>query len=146
MNPETETHVPEAFLDAYIAAALWSTSATVSEEDLTLSQFDGSGLEVGDDYNLDQYFGEPDLAPETREAMKADCAGFLAYCEAEGIDPFPEGESLEMSGHDFWLTRNGHGAGYWDRGLGEAGDKLTAAAKTFGEVWLYIGDDGRIYQ
>jgi hypothetical protein len=31
---------------------------------------------------------------------------------------------MEQAGIDFWLTRNRHGAGYWDRGLGITGDKL----------------------
>jgi hypothetical protein len=42
-------------------------------------------------------------------------------------------------------TRNRHGAGFWDRGLGIAGDKLTQWARTFGSSDLYFGDDGLIY-
>lgn len=54
---------------------------------------------------------------------------------------------FEPAGHDFWLTRVGHGAGYWDGDLPEAlGERLTQAAKAAGEVWPYIGDDGRVYQ
>lgn len=45
-----------------------------------------------------------------------------------------------------WLTRNGHGTGFWDRGLGERGDALTKSAESFGDAVLYVGDDGRIYQ
>jgi len=48
-------------------------------------------------------------------------------------------------GHDFILTRNGHGAGFWDRGLGQLGDVLTEWAKTFGTVGLYVGDDEILY-
>ena len=51
---------------------------------------------------------------------------------------------LEALGHDFWLTRNGHGAGFWDRGLGELGDRLTGLAKPYGTVDLYITDDGKV--
>jgi hypothetical protein len=51
----------------------------------------------------------------------------------------------EQTGHDFWLTRNGHGAGFWDRGLGEVGDRLTSACRPYGEVDLYVGDDGDLY-
>jgi hypothetical protein len=47
-------------------------------------------------------------------------------------------------GHDFWLTRNGHGAGFWDRGLGELGDFLTKMSKPFGEATLYVSDDGEV--
>jgi hypothetical protein len=53
--------------------------------------------------------------------------------------------SDEQAGHDFWLTRNRHGAGFWDRGIGEAGRKLTEIAHTYGECDLYIGDDNRIH-
>lgn len=51
----------------------------------------------------------------------------------------------DRAGHDFWLTRCGHGAGFWDRGLGDIGCKLTEAASVYGSVDLYIGDDGLIY-
>ena len=126
-------HVPDAFLSAYIEAALWSSTYETDERE---------------DNPLDD--GEHELAPATRDAMLSDCADFLAYCEAEGIDAFPDygrGDysNAELSGHDFWLTHNGHGVGYWDRGL-ESGDVLTKAAETFGSVDLYVGDDGLIYQ
>ena len=49
------------------------------------------------------------------------------------------------AGIDFWLTRNGHGTGFLDRGLGELGDTLTAACEAFGEVWVYLGDDSRVH-
>lgn len=102
------------------------------------------------DYPLDEYFGSDDLAPETEDKMLSDCADFFAYCESTGLDPLPDyghGQysDAEMSGHDFWLTRNGHGAGYWDRGL-DTGDALSKAAKTFGSADLCVGDDGLIYQ
>lgn len=48
-------------------------------------------------------------------------------------------------GYDFNLTRNGHGAGFWDRNLGEAGDRLTAMCRPFGEWGLYLGDDGKLH-
>jgi len=49
---------------------------------------------------------------------------------------------------DVWLTRNGHGAGFWDRGALDArglGDALSDHAKTFGTSDVYIGDDMRIH-
>ena len=50
-----------------------------------------------------------------------------------------------INGHDFWLTRNRHGAGFWDRGLEFVGINLTDAAHAWGEFNLYVGDDGLIY-
>ena len=48
--------------------------------------------------------------------------------------------------HDFALTRNGHGAGFWDRGLGAIGEELTAIAKGFGSHEVYLGDDNLIHE
>lgn len=50
----------------------------------------------------------------------------------------------EQHGGDFALTRNRHGAGFWDRGYGEVGDRLTEAAHAFGEAWLIVTDDGEV--
>lgn len=48
------------------------------------------------------------------------------------------GTDWGQHGHDFALTRNHHGAGFWDRGYSQHGDKLTKIAATYGEaeVWL----------
>jgi len=97
----------------------------------------------------DQPDSEAELAPEALTRIKADCAEFQAV-SADLLEQAcdRDGYTLERAGHDFWLTRNGHGAGFWDRneldgdGLGDA---LTSAAKGFGEVWSYAGDDNLIY-
>lgn len=46
----------------------------------------------------------------------------------------PQYDRNELFGHDFYLTREGHGAGFWDRGLGELGDYLTKIAKAYGSA------------
>lgn len=58
--------------------------------------------------------------------------------EKYDIDP-------EHFGHDFILTANGHGAGFWDRGYGQDGDYLTDMAKPYGDLDPYVGDDGIVY-
>lgn len=115
----------DAFTQAYIECAFWS-----STDD------DGRPLDGV----------EADPADSCIDAMAADCAAFQA--EHGGL--LAEcGASSERAGHDFWLTRNHHGAGFWDRGDDDypkaARDRLTAAAHTAGECELYIGDDGLIY-
>ena len=47
--------------------------------------------------------------------------------------------------HDWILTRNRHGVGFWDRGLGIAGELLTRGAHFDGEVDAYVGDDGLVH-
>lgn len=78
-----------------------------------------------------------------------ECEDFLALCDREGsLQQALEYQTLEHIMHDFWLTRNGHGAGFWepgDYGWSDLGDKLTEFTKHYGEVNLYVGDDGTIY-
>lgn len=65
-----------------------------------------------------------------------DCAKFVE--QAAGLT---ECWSDEQLGHDFWLTRNGHGTGFWDRNW-KNGDKLTEIAQSFGEKYVYVsGND-----
>lgn len=117
----------EIMFDSYAHAALWSST----------DESDESGGEP-----MDKNYSEEDIAEETLIEMRRDCEEFVrkapALINASGL-------SAEQVGHDFWLTRNGHGAGFWDRGLGKIGDALTNAAKTFGSYDLYVGDDGMIY-
>ena len=120
------------FTKAYIEAALWSSTDDAGEP-------------------LDN--GEHELAPETEAKMLADCERFQSeqskYLETDyRSQARASGECAveESAGHDFWLTRCGHGAGFWDGDWEEpAATKLTEASKTFGNVDLYIGDDGLIY-
>ncbi len=48
----------------------------------------------------------------------------------------------ERAGNDFWFSRQHHGVGFWDRGLGLVGDDLTAAAHSFTEKNIFINDTG----
>jgi hypothetical protein len=50
------------------------------------------------------------------------------------------------AGHDFWLTRQSHGAGFWDGDWEEAaGEALSDATHAFRELNVYVGDDGQLY-
>ena len=91
----------------------------------------------------DDPWGFHDLAPETLERMRRDCAQFEAAnagaIAACGLDD-------QQVGRDLWFTRNGHGTGFWDRkGPAAALTELDAAARALGETSAYRGDDGRIY-
>jgi hypothetical protein len=48
-------------------------------------------------------------------------------------------------GHNFVLSRNHHGTGFWDRGLGELGDRLHKGCEPYGDASLYLGDDGEVH-
>lgn len=136
MKPSTDFDLDD-FVQAYMSAALWSSHGP--EEDPHACE------------NLDDLFGVDDIAPETAQTMRRECEDFiqtnkqdlLEYAEAMRN---PEWSGEARAGHDFWLTRNYHGVGFWDRGLGALGDRLTKAAEACGERDLYPGDDGKVYQ
>jgi len=89
------------------------------------------------------------MAPETLQLIKNDCRDFIGNAAGlldEAVTRV--GYDAERAGHDFWLTRNGHGAGFWCRDEledGGLGDKLTAIVAWFHGVGLYTGDDGLAY-
>ena len=112
----------EVFFSQYVATALWSSC---DEQDDP----------------LDSLFDINDLAADTRDEMYADCMEFYV-ANQQLID---SDLGAEQAGHDFWLTRNGHGAGFWDGDWKDKGQELTKAAEAYGTYTLYIGDDLKIH-
>ena len=115
------------FTRAYIAAALWSSTD-----------------DNGDP--LDENYTEFDLDQASFDDMVWDTDNFQNYNEdllAEAYDV--DGQDEENAGHNFWLTRAGHGAGFWDGDYPATGDRLTAETKKYDETELYVGDDGKLY-
>lgn len=111
----------DEFTRSYIETALWSSVDENGEP-------------------LDGLFDMGDIAPETLARMVEDCRDFQ---QANGgdIDDNPG-----RAGHDFWLTRNRHGAGFWDGDWPhEVGRRLTAMSHAYGSIDLYLGDDGLIH-
>lgn len=51
------------------------------------------------------------------------------------------GKDLDSVVYDWWLTKQHHGAGFWDGDWSVFGDRLTAAAHKAPEHWLYNNDD-----
>lgn len=132
------------FVRGYVECALWSSTDPDTEAPLDGSETDATG------YDAD------DLAPETRTKIETECSAFIVANSAT-LRYFESltGRGAASQGHDLWLTRNGHGAGFWDRypeaapadrkNAEQVGDELSAAAKQLGESTLYPGDDGKLY-
>ena len=125
-------NVRTPFLSSYVETALWSST-------------DDAGIPLDN-----SKYDDVELAPETLKRMAQDCEQFQEkYAKIiDGLDDsvlrsFPPDSHIP---HDFWLTRNRHGAGFWDGDYPEdIGAALTDLAHSFGECDLYIGDDGKIY-
>ncbi len=61
-----------------------------------------------------------------------DCVSF-ALTQFALLAQVDLGQAFQHGG-DFYLTRNGHGAGFWDRGYGNIGTQLSKAAKIYGST------------
>lgn len=124
----------DEFTLAYIECMLWSTSAEIEPTpDLSL---------------MDHGYDLSSIDAETLEHIAADCEAFQRnFAEVIADDT--------QAGHDFWLDRNGHGAGALDRSC-DCDDKHLpshcprnmlrhAGAVYYGHLDAYLGDDDRIY-
>jgi hypothetical protein len=123
------TYTDQDFEDAYdamIECALWSSTA----------EFHEYGADEAP-IPCDELHCESDIDPDLLTEWRMDLRAFM-----EDNEDDLEGLSTDQIGHDFWLTRNGHGAGFWDRGLGDRGRRLTEACRPYGATdpqlyWRY---------
>lgn len=113
----------DRFTRAYLECALWCS--------------------VGEDERpLDEDYGIEDIAPASLDLIAEDCRRFVQ----DNIIYLEQAGTPDQNGHDFWLTRNHHGAGFWGRGYrADIGKMLTNAAHAWGSSDLYVGDDGKLY-
>lgn len=130
----------EEMVSAYVECALWSSTYLADEDGNPV----GEETDDTQDVPMDENYGPEDIAPDTLAKMREDCESFVTTCESLLAEYTERGMSSGQAGHDFWLTRNGHGAGFWDRGLGKLGDDLTEDAKPFGSFTLYVGNNGKV--
>lgn len=131
----------DEFTQAYIEAMFWT------EEAPGVSTEEWQATDEHDEGSIPSDVGFADLAPEALAVIIETCREFqesfkeeldLAYSMRDGYTP-------SSAGHDFWLTRNHHGAGFWDRGLDDVGRRLTEMSHPYGDADCYLGDDGKVY-
>jgi len=111
----------------YLEAALWTEEERLGQEYEDL------------DFNVHNFTEDAEI--DVYEDIKKFISGLsektITFLKSDGIVP-------SQIGHDLWLTRNGHGAGFWDRGLDEEITKdIMDSVKNLKELNLTVGDDGR---
>jgi len=132
---------------AYLTTALWSSTD------------DGESLDATHEVD--------DIAPDAVATLREDVDDFYRANRAL----LCAWTTPQEAGHLFWLNRNGHGVGFWDRTLPGAADtaeyrkrygitravarsrvrfnaamtRLSDASKVYGAVDLYVGDDGAVH-
>lgn len=125
MTPLTTEYLTE-MVRAYQACAVWAGLDHSTGED------------GGDSLPLDENWGTEDIGDTAVLEALVECQAFIEANEALLWEAYiTQGYCAEQAGHDFFLTRNGHGTGFWDRGLDSVGDKLADAARAYGtrELW-----------
>jgi len=65
---------------------------------------------------------------------------FLQKAQQEASDELNTYDE-EAIGHNLWLSRNGHGAGFFD----DNNDKLQNLARNMKPVDIYLGNDNKVY-
>lgn len=90
--------------------------------------------------SLDGLYTANDVTEQTVKQVREECRQFI-----EANARWLEGEDPARAGHDFYLTRNRHGAGFWDGDYQpEQGKALTEAAHVWGEAYFIANDNGEV--
>jgi len=120
----------DAFTQSYIETLLWS------ENDESTPQ---GGVPFDKNYDID------DIHPDSLEVIQRECKAFQTKLAGMDTDDM----QAKDFAHDFVLTRNGHGAGFWDGDYDHLGkgtvDALCKLAKSFHPCHLILGDDGHVH-
>ena len=128
------------FVLGFIEALFWTETSPAWDSSGWLSDECRAAQEAGTaDGSLPGDIGYCDLHPDSLAAIRADCEAWQAE-NADTLEAaYATGYSETQAGIDYFLTRNGHGAGFWDRGLGDIGDKLSDACR-YRETYAFFGN------
>lgn len=101
----------QTFIDAYFEAIDFTETGDTDQPE--------SGAELDTDFK--------------RESI-IDCLCFYSQ-----VVCYLPSDTEAQAGHDFWLTRNGHGAGFWDKAeIYDRAVLLTTKAAVFGEAQAFF--------
>lgn len=136
--PLTETDI-RAFFRGYVITLIRLTTWDTTSGDPPAG-WDNETVALTNDQLTDLAGEVFDFLTESRDLLHA----YVTRLTHRPVGPVARDAVWEQAGADFALTRNRHGAGYWDRGLGELGEHLSVAARAWGTrgvtAWIRDGD------
>lgn len=121
----------EPNFQSYIRTAFWSTSEGDELDTPLENNYDIEDLDAGDIGYLNALLSE--FMRKVERYLKTKEIRILEI----------EGNNLNQIAHDFLLTQNHHGAGFWDGDYPIHGEKLTELAQEAPEVHLFV-EDGKV--
>lgn len=112
------------FLKSYLEAVLFTETDTSEDEE-------------SEGEPLDSRYTIGDFEVSSWDEAERDCRAFLSrLLGGAPLSRVLTPDNMAQAGHDFWLTRNGHGSGFWDRPAATyagQGDALADIARGFPE-------------
>jgi len=129
----------DEFTRAYLEAAIWAST----HPDFQTDRATDDTPETLDEYAI------IDFSQEALQSAIAECKRFQNVCkdiieDEENCINNRQCSSESYAGHDFWLTRNGHGCGFWDGDWPLYGDFLTELSTKFGELYIWINEKNQL--
>lgn len=122
--------VPKDFLKGYLEAALWTAMKQETAESEIVS------------YDALRDIAIDELPESIVDSARNDCESFLCILSDAQVETLSQ--DFARAGMDFYLTRNRHGAGFWDSALWdkEDGKLFSAHSHTHGSWYLILfGND-----
>jgi hypothetical protein len=116
----------DKILLGYLEAALWTEEETILEE---------TGVQIDIDMVTDA----------TKDNIKKDIEKFISLAGETAINEVIDTNGEDYLGHDILLTRNRHGAGFFDRGY-ENEKVLEDAAHELGEIHIFYQDGEILFE
>jgi hypothetical protein len=123
-------------LNGYLEAALWT------EEERLKDDYENE-FNYSEDIDLGS-FSVDDLDDNSKIQAYIDINRFIWDSGVDAIKEAIDTNGLFKLGMDIWLTRNGHGAGFFDHSY-ENEESLMKSAEKLKGVDLYLGDDLKLY-
>lgn len=154
----TQEEIKE-ILKGYLEAAIWTEEERLNSE--YSSDYDEVFNDDDDDDSISDIdklvklsanmnnkgidkFSKEDIEVDSLIKTYTDIKQFLTMV-GNNVDVAIDENGLQQLGHDIWLTRNRHGAGFFDRGYDDEIEKLLMdASHKLGEVDLYINDNMKL--
>ena len=126
----------QEFRQSYITALFWSTTDCRGNGDCSCNDCEC----------FDSWADESDFADGELAKIDTMCRSFYDTHSDDFVGASTQCTQDEQAGHDFCMTQNGHGCGFWDGDWPEpAATRLTSASESARECNIYTGDDGEIY-
>ena len=145
-------------LKGYIDAALWTEEDILRDQmpeiDFNNEDDDDERDEIERIIQLHDSLNRKPIDTFTREDIDndslidaySDIKKFIELAGKEPVEYVLREMGPEKLGHDIWLTRNGHGAGFFDHSFDEEIEMpLMDAGRKLGIKTLYVGDDMKLY-